>query len=267
MPIPKVISYCWFGNNPLPETAKKCIESWKKFCPDCEIVQWNETNYDVNKIPYIRDAYKEKKWAFVSDYARLDIINTYGGIYLDTDVELIKPLDGLLNYESFWTIEKGSLAVNTGLGFGAQIGNVHLKQMIETYKHTSFYNKDKSLNTTPCTAYTTEYFEKLGYIRKDVPQEIQNAMILPSEFFCPMNFYGGSMQVTENTIGIHWYDMSWFGKSDKKIHDVENEIKKRLPPKAAKVLCGIYRNTYRLIEYSLNGTLIEKIKKKRNDKK
>ena len=93
MSIPKKISYCWFGGNPLPEKITKCIESWKKYCPDYEIIRWDETNYDVNKIPFVRDAYKEKKWAFVSDYARLDIIYNQGGIYLDTDVELVKNID------------------------------------------------------------------------------------------------------------------------------------------------------------------------------
>ena len=98
MGIPRVIHYCWFGNGTLPEKTVKCIESWKQYCPGYEIKQWNEKNYDVNKIPYIMDAYKEKKWAFVADYARLDILWKYGGFYLDTDVELIKSLDFFLQY-------------------------------------------------------------------------------------------------------------------------------------------------------------------------
>ena len=99
--IPKVIHYCWFGKNELPEDAKRCIASWKKFCPDYEIIEWNETNYDVRKNKYMSDAYDEKKWAFVSDYARIDIIYNYGGIYLDTDVELLRPLDELLKDKMF----------------------------------------------------------------------------------------------------------------------------------------------------------------------
>lgn len=267
MSIPKVISYCWFGGNPLPENVKKCIESWKKYCPDYEIIEWNDNNYDVTKIPYIKAAYKEKKWAFVSDYARLDIINMYGGIYLDTDVELVKPLDGLLEYESFWSIEKGSIVINTGLGFGAKAGDINIKKMLKVYQNTSFYNKDGSLNTTPCTAYTTKYFEKYGYQKIDKIQNIHNAIILPSDYFCPMNFYDGSMTITDNTVGIHWYDMSWFGKSDKKIHEVENLIKKKFPSIIANVICRVYRNFYRLIEYSRKGILFEKIKEKRNKKK
>ena len=99
MAIPKKIHYCWFGRNEIPEKTLRCIESWKKYCPDYEIIQWNEDNYDINKIPYMKDAYKEKKWAFVSDYARLDVIYQYGGIYLDTDVELVNSLDDLLEYD------------------------------------------------------------------------------------------------------------------------------------------------------------------------
>lgn len=260
MSIPKVISYCWFGKNPLPDNVKKCIDSWKKYCPDYKIIEWNEDNYDVKKIPYIRDAYNEKKWAFVSDFARLDIINTYGGIYLDTDVELIKPLDALLDYDSFWAIEKGSLVINTGLGFGSQAGNVHLEHMIKVYEYTSFYKENGKLNTTPCTFYTTEYFKKIGYKNDDIEQNIRNAMILPSSYFCPMSFYDGTLEILDNTIGIHWYDMSWLGESDKKIHEVENKIKKNCPLFLANKFCWIYRKSYRLIEYSKKGTLFEKIR-------
>lgn len=99
--IPKKIHYCWFGRNPLPELARRCIESWKKYCPDYEIIEWNEDNYDINKIPYVKEAYQAKKWAFVTDYVRLDVVNKFGGIYLDTDVELLKSLDSLLKYKAF----------------------------------------------------------------------------------------------------------------------------------------------------------------------
>ena len=121
--IPKVIHYCWFGGNELPELAMKCIDSWKKFCPDYEIKQWNEKNYDLDSSRYIKEAYKNKKWAFVSDYARLDIIYNNGGIYLDTDVELIGKLDEFLDEKCFLAAEREEY-VNTGLGFGAEKGNV-----------------------------------------------------------------------------------------------------------------------------------------------
>lgn len=119
--IPKKIHYCWFGRNPLPELAVRCIESWKKYCPDYEIIEWNEDNYDINKISYVKEAYQARKWAFVTDYVRLDVVNQYGGIYLDTDVELLKSLDPLLKYKSFFGMEEGKF-IATGLGFGAEKG-------------------------------------------------------------------------------------------------------------------------------------------------
>ena len=123
MKIPKVIHYCWFGGNPKPKLVQKCIHSWKKYCPDYEIIEWNESNFDISSCPlYVRQAYDVKKWAFVSDYARLKIIHTCGGIYLDTDVELIKSLDSLLEYNAFFGFEDGKY-VATGLGFGAVSDN------------------------------------------------------------------------------------------------------------------------------------------------
>jgi hypothetical protein len=261
MSIPKKISYCWFGGNPLPEKITKCIESWKKYCPDYEIIRWDETNYDVNKIPFVRDAYKEKKWAFVSDYARLDIIYNQGGIYLDTDVELVKNIDFLLEDEAFFAIEKGNANIATGLGFGAEAGNAIVKENMQVYEEASFYKEDGSLNLKACPVITTELMEAKGYVREDKLQKVAGAVIYPSEYFCPMDF-AGNMKKTENTVGIHWYDATWLSASDRKIHSVELQIGQKYPPKVAKMLCKIYRNGYRFCEYLKNGVLIEKIIRK-----
>ena len=117
--IPKIIHYCWFGGNDKSELVERCISSWKKYCPDYKIIEWNENNYNVNKNKYTKYAYERQKWAFVSDYARIDIINTYGGFYLDTDVELMKSLDDLINNEIYFGIEKNTNKISTGLGFGS----------------------------------------------------------------------------------------------------------------------------------------------------
>ena len=143
--IPKKIHYCWFGGNPLPEFAKKYIESWKKYLPEYEIIEWNESNYDVRKIPYISQAYDAKKYAFVSDYARFDIIYEHGGVYFDTDVEVIKDMTGILEHGAFAGIESAG-ALNAGLGFATRQREPILKEILESYKDEKFLNDDGSFN-------------------------------------------------------------------------------------------------------------------------
>lgn len=262
MSIPKIIHYCWFGGNPLPAKVVKCIESWKKFCPDYEIKQWSEDNYDFEKNQYIKMAYKEKKWAFVADYARLDVLYEHGGIYLDTDVELLGSIDFLLENKVFMAIEKYSSLVNTGLGFGCEPGNEHVKKMRDIYNDLSFYKPDGKLNVKPCTEYTTEYLKNYGYVEQDIQQMVDGINIFPSEYFCPIDYNTGKMFKTNNTIGIHWYDASWFSENDRKIHDAEAKIKSKLPNVLAKPICWIYRKGFRLVEYTKDGIMIEKIKSK-----
>ena len=135
--IPKKIQYCGFGGNPLPEFAKKCIESWRKFLPDYEIIEWNEQNYDVHKIPYISQAYNAKKFAFVSDYARFDILYEHGGLYFDTDVEVIKPFDELVEKGAFAGVEfPGKL--NAGLGLASSAASPIYKEILDSYKISNF---------------------------------------------------------------------------------------------------------------------------------
>ena len=260
MSIPKRIYYCWFGDSPISKEIEKCIASWKKSCPDFEIIKVCEQNYDIYKIPYIRDAYKEKKWAFVSDYVRLDIIYNEGGIYLDTDVELIKSIDDFLNYESFWAIERDGCYINTGLIFGAVANDKNVKSVLDEYEKASFYKQDGTLNLKACTEYTTEYFESLGYKREDVNQNINNAHIFGSKYFCPIDYNTGDIKITDETISIHWYNMSWLKESDRLIRLKEIEIRRRWPRLLQKPVCFIYRKTYRLFEYSAEGVLFSKIK-------
>ncbi len=262
MSIPKIIHYCWFGGNPIPTKVLKCIESWKKFCPDYEIIKWTEDNYDVNKNEYMKNAYHEKKWAFVADYARLDILYQYGGIYLDTDVELISEINCLLENEAFMAIEKHSVLVATGLGFGCHPGNIHIKNLIDLYQTLSFYKNDGKINTTPCTIYTTNYFQQYGYLKKDMTQNVDNMIILASEYLCPIDYNTGKIHKTQNTLGIHWYDASWLSSTDKCIHDTEIKICKIFPDFIAKILCNIYRNGYRCVEYLRKGIFWEKLKEK-----
>ena len=146
--IPKKIHYFWIGGKSMPEKNKTCVESWKKFCPDYEIIEWNESNYDFSECTYMAQAYEAELWGFVPDYARLDIICREGGIYLDTDVELLKSLDDLLSCKAFMGFENRK-SVAPGLGFGAEPGNEILKQMRDLYHSFSFYNENGTPNIAP----------------------------------------------------------------------------------------------------------------------
>ena len=158
MAIPKKIHYCWFGGNPKPELALKCIKSWKKYCPDYEIIEWNESNFDVNANQYCRDAYKEKKWAFVTDYARLVILYEHGGVYFDTDVQVIRSIDALLEHPAFMGIERASdsCKVASGLALGSEKGNPLIKEIMDDYDTASFYRSDGSIDITTCTVRNSE---------------------------------------------------------------------------------------------------------------
>lgn len=211
--IPKIIHYCWFGGNTIPVRLQKCIDSWKKFCPDYEIIRWDERNYDISKNKYMLQAYENRKWGFVPDYARLDIINQYGGIYLDTDVELIRSLDELLPYEFYCGFEDERY-IALGLGFGAVKGHPLIKKMIDTYQDLDFV-KDGVLNLTASPVYQSKVMEDQGFELNGENQEKEGVGVLPPDAFAP----GGSLllpdEITEHTFSIHHYDASWMDNNDK----------------------------------------------------
>ena len=212
--IPKVINYCWFGGKQKNKLIKKCIKSWKKYCPDYEIIEWNEENFDINLNHYVSQAYEEKKWAFVSDYVRLYVIYTYGGIYLDTDVELIKTLDNLLKYKAFFASENNK-NINTGLGFGAIKNNKTVKLLLDSYENLEFKNKETGiLDITPCTHRNTEeLIKKYGTLEEKMNSFIEDDVILlGKEYFCPFDSKTGKMIKTNKTVGIHWFNASWRNK-------------------------------------------------------
>lgn len=215
MSIPKVIHYCWFGKNPLPQSVLNCIENWKRYCPDYEIIQWNESNFDVNAIRYTKEAYDNKQWAFVSDYARVKIIYENGGIYLDTDVELIKPLDPLLKYEGFMGFQQ-SKTVATGLGFGAVAMHPVLQSLVEDYYGIPFLKDDGSMDLTPCPDRNTKCLKHMGLKISDERQTIQGIQIFPSEYFSPLDWQTGKTKITSNTYSIHHYESSWLSKEERR---------------------------------------------------
>lgn len=212
--IPKIIHYCWFGRNPLPKSAQKCIASWRKYLPDYEIKEWNEDNFDVNIIPYTKEAYEAKKYAFVSDYARFWILYNYGGLYFDTDVEVIKPMDDIIERGPFMGVEvvaneKETPQVAPGLGLGVNPGNGLYKKMLEEYAHLSFINEDGSLNQKTIVSYTTDILKMNGLKPSNELQKVSEIWIYPVDYFNPLDSLTGKLKLTENTRSIHWYMNSW----------------------------------------------------------
>lgn len=221
--IPKIIHYCWFGGNPLPELAHKCIASWRKFLPDYEIKEWNEHNFDVYQAPYISEAYRLKKYAHVSDYARFWILYHYGGIYFDIDVEVIRPMDDILakgSYAGFECLEGSPIdnpngVVNPGLGIAAPAKHPFIENMLDFYNHHHFvrWNGKNSGNITHKVTKFLDYDHKEmldGGIMK-----VSGLFIYPIEYFCPLNYYTGEMQITENTRTIHHYMASWVNRKNR----------------------------------------------------
>lgn len=215
--IPKVIHYCWFGRNPLPDYAKKYIATWRKYLPDYEIKEWNEDNFDVNIIPYTSEAYKSKKYAFVSDYARFWILYHYGGIYFDTDVEVIKNMDDIILNGPFMGIENlASMGkyetVNPGVGLGAVKGMDFYKRVLDNYAGYHFIMPDGTLNLRTVVQYVTVELIKCGLKRSNDIQNCAGINIYPKDFFNPKG--GDVMNITDNTRTIHQYSSSWVSGRD-----------------------------------------------------
>ena len=236
--IPKIIHYCWFGGNPLPPLALECIASWKKYLPDYEIRQWDESNFDVNIIPYTEEAYKQKKYAFVSDFARFWIIYHYGGLYFDTDVEVIKPLDAIIAKGNFMGFEvepdgdntpgkyapRFCFAVNPGVGFGMEKNHSFIGKMINLYTELKFELPPANIAWyKTIVAYTTEQLCKYGLKNIKGVQVVDGINIYPHEYFSPINMISGKLHITPNTHTIHRFMGSW-GKQKKSLKDYVRDL-------------------------------------------
>lgn len=272
--IPKIIHYCWFGGNPLPELAQQCIASWRKFLPDYEIWQWTESNvnenvnenehrsfdrvmtFDVNSIPYTAEAYRQKKYAFVSDYARFWVLYKYGGIYFDTDVEVIRPMDDIINRGNFMGFEvnpdgentpgryapRYCFAVALGLGFGISNNHPFMKKMMERYSLMGFEIPKLPWGKT-IVAYVTETLMEEGLQNVSGIQTIGGITIYPHEYFAPINVITGRLHVTKNTYTIHWYMGSWAEKRHKSLKD---RVRNLIPEWAFFLNNRIKRRKYRI---------------------
>ena len=208
MSIPKMIHYCWFGGKPKPELAQKCIRSWKKYCPDFEILEWNEHNFDVSESPgYVQQAYACKRWAFVSDYVRLKALTEMGGVYMDTDVEVIRPLDPYLNHRAFAGFEHPE-RVQTGL-LACEKDFPLFREFMAYYDTASFLREDGTPDVTTNVEILTGLCLQRGMVCNDRLQEIEGLTLYPREVFCPVDYDTKRLKKTRKTVTVHWFSGSW----------------------------------------------------------
>jgi hypothetical protein len=220
--IPKTIHYCWFGGNPLPDEAVRCIESWKRFLPDYQIKRWDESNFDVHIVPYADEAYRARKYAFVSDYARFWILYREGGVYFDTDVEVIRPMDDILAHGPFMGCQNaagsGRLEVAPGLALGVEAGHPFYKELLDLYATLHFTRPDGSPNLKTVVAYTSALLRNHGM--QDTPelQTVAGIDIYPYDYFNPKSFLTGKITLTPRTVSIHHFAATWHGPREKAYH-------------------------------------------------
>ena len=210
--IPKIIHYCWFGRNKLPKMACQCIASWRKYFPDYEIWEWNEDNFDVASVPYIEEAYESKKFAFVSDYARFKILYENGGVYFDTDVEVIRSMDDIIAAGAFMGLERdydAGFMVASGLGLAAPRGLALYKDILDRYADLHFRNEDGTFDKTTTVSIVTSVLKAKGLKPKAGIVDFNGIRIYPTEYFSPLNFETRKLNITGNTRTIHHYAASW----------------------------------------------------------
>lgn len=208
MSIPKILHYCWFGGRPKPPLAEKCLKSWKKFCPDYEIREWNEENFDITTAPlYVRQAYEAGRWAFVTDYVRLKALTEEGGIYMDTDVEVVKPFTPYLHHQGFAGFESPE-RIQTGL-LACEKDFPLFREFLSYYDTAQYYNPDGTENITTNVEVLTALCEKYGFLPNDTFQVVQGFAVYPREYFCPVDFDTEKLHRTRKTVVIHWFAASW----------------------------------------------------------
>ncbi len=248
--IPKVIHYCWFGRNPLPRSARKCISSWQRHMPDYEIKEWNEDNFDINICPYVAEAYAQKKYAFVSDYARFWILHHHGGLYFDTDVELIRPLCHLVEDGNFMGIEQ-SLATNgrggtdatigvaPGLGICAAKDNALMREITDYYDRLPHF--DIAAGTV--VTHTTALLRDRGLRNEDRRQRVAGFTIYPHSVLCPMDSTTGIITIEPDTVAIHHYSCSWMDHNTLsfRIHQLKNKLIAIIGPKTVMRVADIIK--------------------------
>lgn len=220
--IPKKIHYCWFGKTELPANIREYINSWKKYLCEYEFIQWNETNFDININPYVKEAYEAKKWAFVSDYVRLYVLYNEGGIYLDSDIEVLRNFDNLLENYAFGGFEsKGVIATCI---LGTEKKNPIFKNFIDYYVDRHFKKENGVYDMTPNTVPISKICREYGMIEKNIRQKLNYITIYPEDYFCPKSIIDGKIRLTENSYTIHHFDGSWQSEKSKFIKWLKYKI-------------------------------------------
>ena len=212
--IPKKIHYCWFGKGKMPELALKCIESWRVNLPDYELKEWNENSFDINSNFYVKEAYESRKFAFVTDYVRLYALYTEGGIYMDTDVEVLKNLDPFLDLPAFSGFED-NVHIPTGI-MAAEKGSVWAGWQLKYYDDRHFLLPDGTLDLTTNVEIIGRLMGEKGFILRNGLYNFQNTItIFPRDYFCPKSHTTGKIELTQNTYTIHHFAGSWKSTSDR----------------------------------------------------
>ncbi|MBZ5749699.1 glycosyltransferase family 32 protein [Metabacillus rhizolycopersici] len=206
--IPKIIHYCWFGGKEKPDIVKECIASWKKHLSGYEIREWNENNFDINSNLYVKEAYESGKFAFVSDYARVYALYNFGGIYLDTDVEVFKPFDDLLHHMSFWGFEQENYIATSTIG--AEKDNKLIKLFLNSYKEKNFIKENGSYDDLTNVAIVSEILKNKGLKMNGHYQEIEDiGVFYPQTYFSPYDYINCRKFITKNTYAMHHFYKSW----------------------------------------------------------
>lgn len=237
MSIPKIIHYCWFGGKPKPPLAEKCLKSWRKFCPDFEIREWNEGNFDIATAPlYVRQAYEAGRWAFVTDYVRLKALTEEGGIYMDTDVEVVKPFTPYLHHQAFAGFESPA-RIQTGL-LACEKDFPLFREFLSYYDTAQYYNPDGTENITTNVEVLTALCEKYGLQGDDTYQVVKGFAIYPREYFCPVDFDTEKLHRTRKTVTIHWFAASWHTQEELETIQAERLRQKKEKQSQARVRIG-----------------------------
>lgn len=223
--IPKVIHWCWFGRGKKTPLIEKCIASWKKYLPEYEIKEWNEDNFDIHCNKYVEEAYNNRKWAFVTDFVRVYALYHEGGIYMDSDVEVLKPLDDFLSLPAF----SGRDSANGSLTgtMGSEKGGRWVKDLLDDYEHRHFIKDDGSFDLTTNVVYTDQRMIPLGLTFEDVEFEVPGYMkLFKQEVFCPKSWKDRSYAVTPNSYTIHHFATSWHSPRDRHVNWVRDHLGK-----------------------------------------